>query len=103
MDTNELVVIGLKPTTGLYLTFNDLGDVDSGLYPVAVELDWFTSNGILDVGIAVYNHGGNVYLTSSTVSGLGSAAPVPEPATVLLLGSGLAGFVWVRRRKAVTK
>jgi len=103
MDTNELVVLGLNPANGSFLTFNDLGEVDSELYPVAVELDWFTSGGILDVGIAVYNLGGNVYLTSSTVSGLASAPPVPEPGTVLMFGAGLAGFAWFRRRKSLVE
>lgn len=31
---------------------------------------------------------------------LGSASPVPAPAPLLLLGFGLAGLVWSRRRKA---
>ncbi len=42
--------------------------------------------------------------SSATISNIdlaiaGSAAPVPEPATMLLFGSGLFGFVGLRRRK----
>lgn len=34
------------------------------------------------------------------LSGGGSNTPVPEPATLLLMGSGLAGLAWQRRRRA---
>ena len=36
---------------------------------------------------------------SHYVAGLGDAAPVPEPATFLLLGSGLAGLAFYRRKR----
>ena len=42
---------------------------------------------------------GNGPIELSVYNSPGSTAPVPEPATMLLLGTGLAGLVTVRRRK----
>jgi PEP-CTERM motif len=39
----------------------------------------------------------NIELNTSTDEG--DVAPVPEPGTFLLLGSGLAGLAWLRRKK----
>ena len=47
---------------------------------------------------AVYGQG-NYFPAVPTASGLGSAAAVPEPATWLLIASGFAGLVAVRRRQ----
>lgn len=45
----------------------------------------------LDIEVLVYD---------ATVAATGGAAPVPEPATFLLLGAGLAGLGFLRWRKA---
>lgn len=38
-------------------------------------------------------------IATLTLNGTGGAAPVPEPATMLLLGTGLAGIIVMKRRK----
>jgi len=84
-----------------------LGEVDDGVYPVILDIAWLNDNGLLDVKVKVANDLGtaSAWLDASTLSGTAitgvpgtNTSPVPEPGTMLLLGSGLLAVAFAARK-----
>lgn len=81
--------------------WKDLGEVDNGQYEIVLDIDWLNDDGLLDVVIKVNNSLGTAtaWLDHSRLYGTAETAPVPEPATLFLMGTGFVGLVRMRRKK----
>jgi hypothetical protein len=96
-DNREFSKVGFDGTTWV-----DLGEVDSSVYSMILNIDWLNDDGVLDVVITASNPGWNpatAWLDHSRLYGQAEAAPVPEPGSILLLGAGLLGLGLYGRKR----
>jgi NADPH-dependent 7-cyano-7-deazaguanine reductase QueF-like protein len=85
-----------------------IGEVDKGLYPLALEVDWLNDDGKLDVTVGVWNakDSATAWLDHSRVYGTAiSPQPldrsVPEPLSIVGVGLAAASVSgYLRRRRS---
>jgi len=77
-----------------------IGEIDTGTYGYSLD-GAFLADGSFTVGVA--SLWGDFILASSTLTIGYDAAPVPEPATLFLMGTGLVGMVGLGRKQFQSK
>lgn len=94
-DKREFVSYSYDAGTQSFTEINENNDTPEH----ALTIDWLNDDGMLDVTIYVKNGlgTGDIGLDSSRVYGY--AEPIPEPATMLLFGTGIAGLAALRQRR----
>ncbi len=91
---NGNIITGLGPSTGSYDIASDLNPATFPFPPTTTVSDSIVVSGLLDI-----NYGsGPVYYDVQFIDQASEGTPVPEPATMLLLGPGLLGL-WGARKK----
>lgn len=102
-DFRENISLVFDSDTG---TFREVGEVDNGQHSLGINIDWLNDDGFLDVTVSVSNDLGtaDAWLDHSRLYGTAdNTAPVPEPATILLMGIGLVGLAGASRKKLLKR
>lgn len=110
--TDFLLSVQLRDDSGSFfdgpeLAFTKLGDewdISSDMTNLEIGWSLAVSSGIEDNGkldFSVSSLWGDFYVDSAKLTATGEAAPVPEPATMLLLGTGIVSIVSFRKKRLV--
>lgn len=74
----------------------DFGEVNTGSYLYDVSASYLEDGSF---SVILFSAGGDFYIDKSDLTISYNSAPVPEPATMLLLGTGLLGMVVIGRKR----